>query len=74
LPFARFPTYSFGINRNVKNFTKAPVYKFLHVPCDSLSDLPCFRINREQTRRYVQKFSTLLQQLSPQHSVPDSVE
>jgi hypothetical protein len=74
LPFARFPTYSFGITRNVKNVTKAPVYKFLHIPCDSLSDLPCFRINREQTRRYVQKFSPLLQQLSPQHSVPDSVE
>jgi len=62
-PFARSPTYSFGINRNAKNFTKAPVYKFLHIPCDSPSDLPCFPINREQTKRYIRKFSTLLQQL-----------
>lgn len=75
LPFARFQTYSFGITRNVKNFTKAPVYKFLHVPCDSVSNLPRFHINREEeTKCYIRKFSTLLQHLSPQHSVPNSVE
>ena len=61
LPFARLQTSSCGIKRNVKNLAKEAVYKFFHVPCDSLSNATCFRFNKEeQTRRCIRKFSAFL--------------